>query len=242
MKPLRVHVVWGNTKIGQTGNVSLPPVLTCRLGVPCAQDGCYAKRSYVLWGARPAWDENFALLQSDRAEYFRQIADAIARRRFAWFRWHVGGDIVDQHYLDQMCHIAEQFFDTQFMAYTKQYDLRYCVPENLVVIASMWPGYGDPDRITLPRFWMQDGTEWRVPPGAFTCPGQCENCRVCWSLGRHGSRRDVVIQKHPWPATLREQMSLFMPEPPRPHQQTSSHERVRYYSRKYRKEREETTG
>lgn len=238
-KPLRVHVVWGNTKIGQTGNVSLPPVVCCKPGVPCATGGCYAKRSYCLWGARPAWDENLALLQEDREEYFTQIGEAIARKAFPFFRWHVGGDIVDQDYLDQMCHVAEAFPDTHFMAYTKQYDLRFTLPENLVVIASMWPGYGDPDRITLPRFWMQDGTEYRVPSSAFTCPGSCEECRVCWWLGRSTGYQDVMIYKHPWPVVMKEQTSLFMDEPPPPHEQTSSHDRVRYYSRKYQKQRKE---
>jgi hypothetical protein len=65
---------------------------------------------------------------------------------------------------------------------------------NLAVIFSAWPGV----RIHNPHghriAWMQDGTEYRVPKDAVRCPGNCEECGICFRLPKLG--RDVVFHKH----------------------------------------------
>jgi hypothetical protein len=110
-----------------------------------------------------------------------------------FFRWHVGGDIPNQAYFEGMKLVAEAAPNTRFMAYTKRYDLDYHNrPLNLTIIMSCWPGYKLPKN-SLPRFWVQDNTENRVPADAFKCPGGCETCRKCWFL-KVGD--NVVIQKH----------------------------------------------
>lgn len=56
-----------------------------------------------------------------------------------------------------MKNIAHQFPNTKFLAFTKRFDIQYrSLPDNLTVLASMWPKWGDPKIIDLPKAWMQD--------------------------------------------------------------------------------------
>jgi hypothetical protein len=190
---MAVHVSEGNRKIGITGNISLPPVITCVPGVPCAVRDCYAKLCFQYPTPREQWTENLDTWKQDPLYYFSEIAYACNKRGYEFFRWHVGGDIPNQEYLGGMKFVAELAPNTLFMAYTKRYELNYRDrPKNLVIIMSCWPGYRLPEN-SLPRFWVQDNTDRRVPASAFQCPGECETCRKCWHLKTGES---VVIQKH----------------------------------------------
>lgn len=89
---------------------------------------------------------------------------------------------------------------TQFLVFTKAfavvnaYENVRALPSNLAVIFSAWPGMriDNPHRHCIA--WMQDGTEDRVPKDAVECPGNCENCGICFRLPK--LRRDVVFHKH----------------------------------------------
>lgn len=190
----------GNMKIGPVPNVSLPPVKACIKNPPCARE-CYAQKAYRLYPtAKAAWDKNLELCRRSRQQYFGDIATHLERHSSKLFRWHVAGDILDWYYLKRMMTIAEQFPDTQFLAFTKRHALLQralgSVPENLVLHASMWPGWGDLAVVAgYPKHWLQtkDGWETRCPDDAFLCPGSCPECQYrCW----YRQDMNVITLKH----------------------------------------------
>ena len=66
------------------------------------------------------------------------------------------------------------------------------LPNNLTIVISVWPGLRIPNS-KLPKAFMQDGTENRIN-NAIECPGNCENCGMCWNLSKLG--KNVVFNKH----------------------------------------------
>lgn len=90
----------GNSKMGRVMNISLPPRLSCDTSMPCfSARRCYAlKHAYLPYGeVRAAWDGNYAVWCGEGpAAYFGAVKEAVAERRPALFRWHVGGDIPDR--------------------------------------------------------------------------------------------------------------------------------------------------
>ena len=184
----------GNTKIGKTANVSLPPIVTCVPGVPCTKK-CYALKAYRMYpDVRAAWDGNLRILRRARGRFFAEIGSYLGRKAPQYFRWHVAGEIVDQDYYERMKKLARLFPDTKFRVFTKRFSLDFRGrPRNLSVGLSMWPGMKLP-RKALPKAWMQDGTETRIPRDAIECPKDCSSCRVCWEL--HELKRDVWFHEH----------------------------------------------
>jgi len=201
---MSVHISHGNRKLGKhIANISLPPGATCPKGVPCANSSCYAHKAWRQYpNVRRAWGENLAEYVMNPRGYFAQITDYLWKHRPERFRWHVAGDIPNQEYLDYMKLTARLHRLTQFLCFTKRYDYDYGgLPSNLSIIISAWPGYGivhvpyssegGGTRGTLPIAWCQDGSETRIPLGAYECPGSCETCAHCWT-----TTRDVWFHKH----------------------------------------------
>jgi hypothetical protein len=199
---MKVHIVEGNSKLGNTPNISTMPGLDCGKDVPCRKD-CYAQK--FLWrpSVKKAWSENSKMQRRHPDEYFRQITDYLDKKRPKWFRIHVAGDFINQHTLNEWKIIASWYSGTRFLAFTKRPDLNFGgMPQNLNIRISMWPGWSPPHTMGYLRhpwspwsfFWMQDklGNETRIPKRAFECPGACETCRACWSK----VPRDVVVMKH----------------------------------------------
>jgi hypothetical protein len=197
----RVTISRGNRKLGAIMNVSTAPVECCPKGIPCARGGCYALKSVRLYPqTRKAWAKNARIAKANPRSYFSQIANSIADRRPRLFRWHVAGDILNVSYLRQMCSIAAHHPRTQFLAFTKAFDIvnayenTMALPRNLTVIFSAWPGMRIDNPHRHPIAWMQDGTEDRVREDAVRCPGHCETCGICFRLPK--LHRDVVFHKH----------------------------------------------
>lgn len=193
---MKIHISTGNVKLGRIPNISLPPVLSCRPGVPCA-DLCYAQKAWRMYaGTRQAWSENLAMYQEDPQKYFTQIQHWMQKKNPRFFRWHVAGDIPDQQYWHMLRALCTEVPDTKFLLFTKRFELDfegYPIP-NLSVVLSMWPGMSNPPELLLPRAWCQDGSETRVPADALECPGNCATCAMCWNLKE--IERDVVFQIH----------------------------------------------
>ena len=197
---MKLTISEGNMKIGRIPNVSLPPIVSCRSDAPCTND-CYALKALHRKTVHAAWWGNWDLLQADPERYFSEIDLYLWRRRVdkrfkpvRFFRWHVSGDIPNIDYLEEMKRIARIYSETRFLCFTKRYDLNYNgLPSNLSIIFSAWPGLPMPTR-RFPIAWMQDGTETRIPSSALECPGNCQNCNMCFNLAEIG--RDVVFHKH----------------------------------------------
>jgi len=196
---MEVKISKGNTKLNRVWNLSLPPIKTCLANAPCVRL-CYAMKAYRLYPAtRNAWDHNLAFWQQHPVEFEESLAAHLsaAKKPVRLFRWHVGGDIPDLRYFYMMCHIATQFPDTKFLAFTKRYGIppqAVTMPKNFTIVLSAWPGLDLHNPMNLPVAWMQDGTETRVPKDALECHGDCAACGLCWELPTIG--KDVVFEEH----------------------------------------------
>lgn len=193
-----LHISRKNKKTNDTPSVSTSPGATCGKNVPCRRF-CYAcKMARLRPSVAASWQRNAAIWQRSPHEYFAAIRAYLSLNAPPLFRWHVAGDIPTQAYLDTMKEIAREFPGTLFLAFTKAHHLDFArLPQNLSIVASLWPGWGNADAIRrkgLPIAWMQDGSETRVPASAVPCSGSCATCNDCWHLKL--IRRDVVFKKH----------------------------------------------
>uniref|UniRef100_A0A6M3LX83 Gene product 88 domain-containing protein n=1 Tax=viral metagenome TaxID=1070528 RepID=A0A6M3LX83_9ZZZZ len=186
-------IAHGNHKVADCPNVSLLPIASCPRGVPCAGQ-CYDVKACRMYPTvKRARQRNWKAARTNPAAYFAGIRQYLAKYQPEYFRWHVGGDIPDQAYYRTMCAIAREFPDVYFLAFTKNHKLDFRGrPQNLNIVLSMWPGWGN-SRKRMPRAWMQDGSESRIPDSAIQCSGSCEHCGICWFLK---AGQDVWFKKH----------------------------------------------
>lgn len=188
---MKVSISPGNTKMGAVPSVSLPPVITCPAGAPCAGK-CYAARMCKRRkNVREAYARNLEIYNADPAAFELQVKAAASMTRF--FRWHVAGDILNPVYFEMMVRIARDLPHTEFLAFTKKYGIVNAyiaqggeIPANLHIIFSEW---GDGWKVPNPHDFPTSavifkGTEprddWKV------CPGHCADCAArgvgCWEL------------------------------------------------------------
>jgi len=199
MNKLYISISNGNSKMGRIPSISLPPVSSCKSGVPCAKD-CYARKAYRCYkNTKNAYDRNLTIYSRDFFDYFNQIHKFLKDKMPRFFRWHVSGDIQSQFYLDKMIDLARIHPKTKFLAFTKRYEFNYNnVPENLSIVFSMWPSINIPagrKRGVSGYAWFQDGTETRYnKENTIECPGNCEFCGMCFNLAK--VKKDVVFYKH----------------------------------------------
>jgi len=201
---LKTSVVKGNAKLGErdTWNVNLPPHVICKiLNMPCFTEGCCY--NFKAWRRYPrvreSWMNNCNHYFENPIQFFDDIIEKIqkARKPPKWFRWQAAGEIPDQEYFDGMKHVAKEFPEIRFLAFTKRYDLELIrIPSNLKIVISAWPGMEIPRKLRrrFPIAWMIDGRETRRTRRLVKCPGHCPTCRACWSLDR--TKRDVAFPKH----------------------------------------------
>jgi hypothetical protein len=193
----QVHISEGNSKIDKTPNISLPPKSVCAK-MPCFRI-CYARSSYEMYpNVRTRWDENLEFYLADPKGYFEAITSWIKTSNRLYFRWHVGGEIVDDQYFEGMKQVAKACKEVKFLVFTKRYHLHTQTwPKNLKVIFSSYPSLKIPAEIIEkhPVAWMQDGTETRIDEigkKPVACPGHCSDCRLCWKI----NKKDVIFQLH----------------------------------------------
>jgi hypothetical protein len=147
---------------------------------------------------RAAWDTNTELALNDLATMERDLTayfGSMVAPRF--FRLHVGGDFISREYTEMWARVAAAAPSTNFLAFTKQWDMVRGVefPGNFSLVLSAWPGTEIPAdlRARYSVAWLDDGSE-EVPASAMECPGNCETCGACWGLSRMGI--DVRFRKH----------------------------------------------
>jgi hypothetical protein len=189
---MQAKISRGNTKLGKIHNISLVPVKDCANCGAC-KSTCYAMKAWRQYPqTRAAWKHNSRLAHNNSFDYFWSIDNYISKKKPEYFRWHVAGDILNQDYYTDMCKVAQRYPNTKFLCFTKRFDLDFSGrPKNLAIVLSMYPEMKVP-RKKMPRAWMQDGTETRIPKDAIECSGHCSGCNVCWDL----KGRDVYFHKH----------------------------------------------
>lgn len=187
---LKVSISKGNTKMGAIPSVSLPPVITCPKGAPCASKCYAAKLCRIYPNVRNSYQNNLDILNDNWGEYWRQVRNAVAMSKY--FRFHVSGDIPNACYFKEIVITARQHPDTQILAFTKQYSVvnHYIdtfgeLPENLKIIFSEWGEQKPENPYNLPTSAVIfKGTEprddWKI------CGGNCTVCACrgvgCWEL------------------------------------------------------------
>ena len=182
----RIHISAGNAKLGAIMNISLPPVVTCHNCNGCCKY-CYAVRSYNRFtGTAAGWNENYLLFITDPARYFHEISQAVKLQRF--FRWHVSGDIVNHEYLMGMIQVANENPKTEFLAFTKAYEIVNAaiaggavIPSNLHLLFSAAPGNDMQNPYRLPECHINfEDTALNTYCGGaeyeYHCTGNCTEC------------------------------------------------------------------
>lgn len=194
---LSVCISAGNVKIGRVMNVSTAPLFACGNCKECMHY-CYDIKANLQYSnVLSARARNYVLAKFHRDEYFRQIRNALAKRRKnKYFRWHVAGDILDMAYLEEMVKIAREFPEFTFWTYTKMYPIvnsfcrknggRDAIPANLSIMFSEWDGMPiyNPYGFGVFSCKLQDGNKNHTPEyfdGLYKCPG---NCDICKAAGR----------------------------------------------------------
>jgi hypothetical protein len=190
---MHVYISTGNRKTGfAVPSVSLIPVADCANCASCSRL-CYDLRNDCIYnGVTDTRARNSAIARYDLKRYFYEISGAC--KAFRFFRWHIGGDILNYAYLLGMIQTAIENPQTTFLAFTKCYDLvngyileNGSLPSNLQVIFSAWPGatMANPYNMPTSSPVFADGST-AAPAGAIECPGNCSACAVmgsgCWGL------------------------------------------------------------
>ena len=183
----------GNSKLGKLPNVSLVPGRDCTNCKACIST-CYALKAYRAWPTVKAnWGANSDLLRSDPDKYFADVRAYLERAQPTLFRIHVAGDFVSLEHVLEWILVALDFPGTRFLAFTKSFDYLPDspaeLPDNLSVVVSLFPSMALPAHLeSYPIAFAGELTDYATPRAtdAIDCPGNCETCGVCWSLGKKG--------------------------------------------------------
>ena len=191
---MKVSISPGNAKMGAIPSVSLPPVVTCPKGAPCAKKCYAAKLCRLRPSVRSAYENNLNIYCNDPAKYWLQVRAAVSMTRY--FRFHVAGDIPDDCYFSEMVITAKQNPATQILCFTKQYEIvnRYLdvfgsLPENLHVIFSRWDSawnvhIHNPHNLPMSAVIFKGVSN--QPEYEKICGGNCTECACqgvgCWEL------------------------------------------------------------
>lgn len=201
MKNNQISISKGNSKMGAIPSISLPPCITCNPEAPCFKK-CYAvklQRRYKT--VKTAYDHNLEVLHSNPELYWLQVKTSAAMTRF--FRFHVSGDIPNIEYLENMVETALELPNTNFLAFTKQFDIVNlflykggAIPENLKIIFSNWGDWKCSNPYNLPQCEVilkgqAPENDWKI------CGGNCTECACrgigCWEL-KNGET--IAIYEH----------------------------------------------
>lgn len=187
---LHVCISNGNRKTGEVRSVSLPSVVFCKNCEKCKKS-CYDFRN-VMFQTRTVKSRarNAAILVKDRDRYFDEISKSLFKDRF--FRWHVGGEIVDLDYLERMVKVAQENSHCTFLVFTKMYDIvneymdkHHEMISNLRVLFSAWEGVEMNNPYNFPTTHvMRTEEQAKAHKGAKFCSGNCTECarvgELCW--------------------------------------------------------------
>lgn len=218
----RLHVSEGNAKTGYIPSVSTMPgagylsikstgATVCDIPGTCAgcckqcEGECYAVRTVKQYRtAARSWAENTALIRRDPAEFARQLDAYVKQHQPRYMRVHVGGEFMPgkdgMNEFAAWCAVARRNPGTVFYGYTKRAALLMraqdagIMPDNLVILLSVWHDTNADARNHAPRFAYDDGTDPAISElphcpavdkhGHRTTDGQgqpitCIRCRRC---------------------------------------------------------------
>ena len=178
----------GNCKLGVVPSFSVPPVTTCIHNAPCVKN-CYANRYYKRYPTvRTAYEKNKVAIDTLPVQTIDLLDSYINMAKPKYFRFNVAGDVYSMLYMHIIHVVATHNSNTQFLLYTKQYDVineytkHNIKPHNLTIVFSTW--YNDievnnPHRYPLANICNSyTGIEINAQ-----CSGKCYDCNYkCWYL------------------------------------------------------------
>lgn len=174
----KMAISGGNKKLGQVPYLSLPPAEVCSKDLPCYEH-CYAqKQTGMLGSVQSGYKKNLDFYKKAPDDYFKGLSSWIKLKGdITMFRFHTAGDIPDQGYLDGMLKLIREHQDIVFIIFTKQYDLKYPtpakLPDNLVMIFSMWPDHKVKKKLTgYSKAWIEGDS--RIPANSLRMYGTCD--------------------------------------------------------------------
>ena len=187
------------------GTVNLPAIITCRADAPCRK-GCYAcKGNFTYSNVKTSLQKNLDAYIEDSDKFFSVLHNQLEMIPYRYFRWFSSGDIVDSRFLEGMCWLARKHKGTQFLCFTKKYELvnnylnNHRKPKNLVIVFSNWGDWICDNPHNLPTAWVEFGqeTDSNIPVNANVCSGNCGECvntsEHCWRMQKGES---VKFHKH----------------------------------------------
>ena len=185
---IKLCVSYGNKKIGRVLNVSKAPIFTCRGVCHKCQDFCYDIKACIQYtNVMDARIRNTVLFFKDRDEYFRQISEAMDKRKTNKFlRYDVGGEIVDSDEVRRLATLAKERPDFLVWTYTKNHRAvnEYMtanggkLPGNLVIMFSRVNANEIENPYNLPEFNVVTDDEDGKEIDADYCGGDCVKCRA----------------------------------------------------------------
>lgn len=197
----KITISKGNLKMGSIPSVSLPACTTCNPSAPCFAK-CYAVRlAKRRKNVRDSYQKNLDILNEDAGAYWAQVKAGAMVNRF--FRYHVSGDIPNFEYFVNMVKLAEELPHTEFLAFTKQYEIvndflyyGFKIPQNLKIIFSNWGAWKCDNPHNLPVCEVifkgeEPAPNWEI------CGGNCTECALngvgCWNVSKGDT---IAIHEH----------------------------------------------
>lgn len=187
------------------GTLNLPAITTCRKDAPCKK-GCYAcKGNFAFSTVQKGLQRNLDSYLENPDRFFSVLHNQLEMVPFRFFRWFSSGDIVDSRFLEGMCWLARKHKATQFLCFTKKYELvnefleHHRKPRNLIIVFSNWGKWICENPHNLPTAWVEFGTESdnMIPEYATLCGGNCGECvntsEHCWRMQKGEA---VKFRKH----------------------------------------------
>lgn len=205
----KTYISFNNKKMDNIPSVSLLPVVTCP-ACKCSEK-CYAAKMCNLYpSVMASYAKNTKFYKDKPNTYFASIVDQLnGLTMYRLFRWHVSGDVLNEDYLKGMVDVALKTPQTQFLAFTKRFDIvntyisKGCVdgsnkiPDNLTIVFSAWDKsfkVDNPHNLPVAYCRFKDATQNpEIPANAIPCKGNCSDCRYCFYLCNGMS---VVFDEH----------------------------------------------
>ena len=186
----KISISAGNRKMGAIRSFSLPPVVTCPKGCPCAGKCYAAKMCRIYPSVRAAYQRNLEALEADMDAVMDELDMELKTNRY--FRFHVSGDFYSAGYFAAAVDVIRKNPGCEVLAFTKQFDIANTwirengpLPVNFKLIFSQWGDmavnnpYGLPESAVIFK-GCSPADDWKV------CPGNCFECACrgtgCWTL------------------------------------------------------------
>lgn len=196
---MKVHISPGNIKLGNIPNISFPPEVTCNKKAACRKY-CYSKKAWRLYPqVRIAWTENLIYYMLMPNKFFNEVDEFLTKHKPKYFRFNCAGDFLNSGYLLKMVGLARKHPDTNFLAFTKKYNLipeDLNLPDNLsLVISSVW-NLDIPSRLqNYPKSFVNLPEEKKIPKEIRKCKKSCKMCYQCWHL-KATHEKAILFEKH----------------------------------------------